>query len=243
MLRWTPRAYFFIVWNAGRGPLANPLVRRALTELVDRPRFLQLAFAGRAQPVTGPYALGTPSYDASVQPWPYDPTAARALLDEAGVKRLKLSFLVTAGSRTVEQLATLMKEDFARAGVELEVEAVDFAVQLERLRRHAFDASSLQWTLSLEQDNYTMFHSSQAERGQNYGAYRSARADALLERIRATADDGARHALDRELHRLLHDEQPYTFLSSPEVQTLLAARAHGLSPSVDGFDFAAAWVE
>jgi peptide/nickel transport system substrate-binding protein len=242
LLAWTMRTYFFVVWNTRRGPLADARVRRALTMLVDRARFIQVAFAGHARAVTGPYPPNTPSYDAALAPWRYDPDGARALLAEAGVKSLKLTFLTTAGSRTVEQLATLMKEDLARAGVELDVAQVDFAVQLERLRRHAFDASALQWTMSLEQDNFTMFHSTQADGGQNYGAWKNADADALLDEIRATPDDGARHALDRRLHALVHREQPYTFLAAPEVQTLEAPRVHSLRPSTDGFNFAEAWV-
>jgi peptide/nickel transport system substrate-binding protein len=243
MLEWKLRAYFFIVWNTQKKGLGDARVRRALTMLIDRARFNQVAFGGHAQLVTGPYAPGTPSYDATIAPWPYDPQAAKKLLAEAGVSSLKLTFLLTAGSRTVEQLATLMKEDFQQAGVQLEVAQVDFAVLLDRLRRHAFDATSLQWTMSLEQDNFNLFHSSQAERGQNYGAWKSADADALVAQIRATVDDEARHALDRQLHRLVHEQQPYTFLSIREVQTLLAPRVHGLLPSTDGFNFAQAWVD
>jgi len=136
-----------------------------------------------------------------------------------------------------------MKEDFARAGIDLELATVDFAVLLERLRSHSFDVSSLQWTMSLEQDNYNMFHGSQADKGQNYGAYKSAAADALLDQIRQTADDPARHALDRKLHALLHQEQPYTFIAAPEVQTMESPRVHDLRPSTDGFNLAQAWVE
>jgi peptide/nickel transport system substrate-binding protein len=88
-----------------------------------------------------------------------------------------------------------------------------------------------------------MFHSSQVKDGQNYGAYKSPAADALLEQIRATADDDARHALDRKLHRLLHEDQPYTFVSMREVQTLIQPRVHELYPSQDAFSFASAWVE
>jgi peptide/nickel transport system substrate-binding protein len=87
-----------------------------------------------------------------------------------------------------------------------------------------------------------MFHSSQADAGQNYGAWKSPEADALLEQIRATAADDARHALDRRFHALVHREQPYTFLSAPEVQTLEAPRVRGLRPSTDGFNFAEAWI-
>jgi peptide/nickel transport system substrate-binding protein len=87
-----------------------------------------------------------------------------------------------------------------------------------------------------------MFHHSQADGGQNYGAYHSEAADALLERIRATADDDARHALDRKLHRLLHEEQPYSFLGAPETETLAAPRVRGLRPSLDGWGLSDAWI-
>ena len=242
LLVWTPRAYFFVVWNTERGRLADARVRRALSMLIDRTRFNQVAFGGHARPITGPYLPGTPSYDPTVPAVPFDPAAARRLLDQAGVKTMKLTFLTTAGSRTVEQLATLMKEDFARAGVTLDVASVDFAVQLDRFRHHAFDASALQLIIALEQDNYTLFHSSQAAGGQNYGSWKSPAADALVERIRGTADDEARHALDRQLHRLVHDEQPFSFISMREVETVMQPRVHALVPSQDGFDFARAWV-
>jgi peptide/nickel transport system substrate-binding protein len=243
LLAWTPRAYFFVVWNAERGRLADRRVRRALTMLLDRPRFNQVAFGGHARPITGPFVPGTPSYDATITPYPFDPAAAKKLLDEAGVKTMKLTFLASAGSRTVEQLATLMKEDFAKAGITVEIATVDFAIQLDRLRHHAFDVSALQWTMLLEQDNYQLFHSTQTAGGQNYGSWKSPEADALLDQIRATADDDARHALDRKFHRLVHDEQPYSFISMREVETLMQSRVHALVPSQDGFTFARAWVD
>jgi peptide/nickel transport system substrate-binding protein len=243
MLVWTPKAYFFVVYNTRKGALGDARVRRALTLLTDRGQFIKNAFFGHARTITGPYPPGTPAYNEGVQPWPYDPKAARELLQAAGVKSLKLTFLLTAGSRTVEQLATLLKEDFARVGIELEVATVDFAVQLDRLRKHSFDVSALQWTMLLEQDNYPLFHSSQADVGQNYGGYKNAEADTLLEKIRQTADDGQRHQLEQALHKLLHEEQPYTFLASPEVQTMISPRVHQLRPSTDGFSFADAWMD
>jgi peptide/nickel transport system substrate-binding protein len=242
MLVWTPRAYYFVVWNTGRGRLADPRVRRALTLLIDRPRFNAIAFGGHVRDITGPYVPGTPSYDPTIAPWPYDPVAAKKLLAEAGVQSMKLTFLASAGSRTVDQLATLMKEDFAKAGITVEIATVDFAIVLDRLRNHNFDVSALQLIMALEQDNYTLFHSSQAQAGQNYAAWKSPAADALVEQIRATPDDPARHALDKKLHRLVHDEGPFSFLSMREVETVMQPRVHGLLPSQDGFSFARAWL-
>jgi len=239
ILAWTPRAYYYVVWNTQRPALAKPEVRRALGALIDRARFMAVAFGGRAQPITGPYVPGTPSYDRSIAAIAYDPVAAKAAL--AGIHDLKLTFLATAGSRSAEQLATQLQEDFGRAGVQLDIQTVDFATLLSRLRKHDFDVSALQWTMSLEQDNYNMFHSSEADHGQNYGAFSDPAVDRTLVQIRATTDDNARHALDRTLHRQIHEAQPYAFVCSPEAETLVRGRIHGFRPSVDGFSLASAW--
>lgn len=152
---------------------------------------------------------------------------------------LRLSFLLTAGSVTVAPLATRMQEDLRRAGVTLDVVPVEWAQLLDRLRRHAFDVSSLMWTdVAPLQDNAPFFRSSEAEGGQNYGAWSSAESDRLLAALAVTAPGPARAALDHQFHRLFADEQPYTILGSPEVESLVAGRVHGYAPDADGPGFA-----
>ena len=240
LLRHTPRAFFFLVWNTRRPALADPRARVALSKLVDLPRFVQVAFEGRARPHSGPFVATTSSYDARIQPWPYDPGAARAELAKLPDPPRKLTFLSTAGSPAVEQLATLFEEDLRKAGVELTIEKLDFARVLDRLRTHDFDVAALQLTLALEQDNWGLFHS-RAENEQNWAGLKDAEVDALLDRIRATEDAGARHALDRELHALLHARGPMTFLLAPEVDTALAPGLGGVRPSADGLGLARAF--
>ncbi|MEO6952605.1 MAG: ABC transporter substrate-binding protein [Polyangia bacterium] len=229
--RYTPRAFFFALWNTRRPELQSPQTRAQLGHLFDLPRFITSAFDGHARLHSGPYLEGTPSYDEHVAPWPYDPVAARAL----GGKLHKLTFLSTVGSPAVEQLATLLEEDLRRVGIELVIERLDFARLLERLRRHDFDVTALQLTLAPEQDNFGLLHSSAGDE-QNWAGYADADTDALLERIRATDDPDARHALDRELHRLLHQRGPMTFLVSPETETAVAPGFGGVRPSADGLD-------
>jgi peptide/nickel transport system substrate-binding protein len=253
---WLLPRYGFVVWNTARPGLADRRVRQALTLLTDRDRYLRVAYRGHARAVSGPYPLDSPSYDAAVEPWPYDPKRARALLDEAGVRDrdgdgvrevdgrpFRITFLLHAGSKVLEPLVTMMQEDFRRAGVLLEAAPVDWATLLDRLRHHAFDAASLQWVMLPVQDNYPLFHSSQADGGQNYGAFHSDEVDAVLGRLRALAPGAERAALDRQLHRLIHVEQPYTFLGCPEVESLLAARVHGYAPDAAGLGLPSLWVD
>ncbi len=235
LYRHTPRAFFFVLWNVARPALATPAVRAALGRLVDLPRLVEVAFAGRARPHSGPYVAGTPSYDPSIAPWPYEPAAAQAALAALPERPRTLSFLSTAGSIAVEQLATLMEEDLRRAGVALRIEKLDFAQVLERLRTHDFDVAALQLTLALEQDNHGLFHSS-ARGEQNWAGFADAEVDALLDRIRGTEDPAERHALDRRLHRALHERGPMSFLVAPEVDTAVAAGVGGVRPSSDGLD-------
>lgn len=234
------RSFFFVVWNSARPGLRSPAVRRALSSLIDWPRLVEIGFGGRAQPHSGPYLHGTPSYDASIEPWPYEPERARRDLRALPETPKKLTFLSTAGSTSVDQLATLMEEDLRRAGIELVVEKLDFAQLLARLHKHDFDVSALQLSLAREQDNFGLFHSS-AVQEQNWAGFSDPDVDALLEKIRGTESVDERHALDRSLHALLHERGPLTFLLCPEVESALAPGIAGVRPSVDGLDLARAY--
>lgn len=244
VFEWTPRAYYFVVYNLRSPLLADVRVRRAIDMLIDRQRFSQVAFGGRAPLATGPYVRGSSSYDTTIAPPSRDVERARALLTEAlGGKKVGLTFLATAGSRTVEQLATGIVQDLAPLGIDVAIENVDFATQLERLRRGDFLLSALQLTVAREQDNYNLFHSSQAAGGQNYAGLRDPEVDKLLDQARTTADPAARHALDRRLHKLLSEKLPFSFLVAAPVETLIGPRVRGLAPSNDGFDFRTATVD
>ncbi len=235
LYRHTPHLMFFVVWNTRRPQLALPQTRAALAQLIDLPRFVEVAFDGAARPQSGPFVLGTPSYDPSILPYAYEPTRAKLALAQIPSAPKQLHFLTTAGAPAVEQLATLLEEDLRRVGIELVIEKLDFARVLERLRTHDFDAAALQLTLAIEQDNYGLFHSSAANE-QNWAGYADAGVDALLDKIRRSDDAAVRHALDRELHRALHERGPMSFLLAPEVYTAVAPGVGGIRPSSDGLD-------
>ena len=107
----------------------------------------------------------------------------------------------------------------------------------------AFDVSALQWKMDLVQDNSKEFHSSQASGGQNYGSFKHPEADRLLDALRTVPIGDDRVRLDHAFHRLVHEEQPYTFLGNPEVDSLVAGRVHGYAPTAAGLGFASIWVD
>lgn len=243
-----PVQFYSVILNLRNPILADVRVRRALAMLIDRPLIADKIFCGRARLVSGPYWRGNPGYDPVVKPWPHDPKRAEALLAEAGWRdtdgdgvldrngqRLSFRYLRFAESAVQRRLLPVLQEALRKAGVEMRVETLSWTAALPRLKAHDFDATDLNWHYYFEQDLYQIYHSSQCQGGSNYGCYASPQADSLLERIRQTMDDPARHALERKLHKLLRDDLPGIYLFNVGDVTLVSRRFAGLEPSPEWF--------
>ena len=221
---YTP-GYSFIGWNMRRPYFKDRKVRRALTQLVDREAILRTLNFDLGQIVTGPFYVEGPDYNHDVQPYPYDPERATALLSEAGWsdhdgdgildkdgQQFSFEFLIPSGRRFAEQLATIIKEDYRKAGIQVEIRKLEWALFTQKLNDHSFDAVTLGWSFGFEQDPYQVWHSSQAERGSNFVGYRDEESDRWIDEARVIFDRDERAALYHKLHARIHELQPYTFL-------------------------------
>jgi peptide/nickel transport system substrate-binding protein len=122
---------------------------------------------------------------------------------------------MTYPSATViwEKVALFMKDAYARAGIVVEPDKVDWPVLVNRLNTSDFDAICLSWSGTPESDPYQIFHSSQTKnQGDNRTNYVSAECDAAIEKARTTVDRDERMKGWQAVHRILHEDQPYTFI-------------------------------
>lgn len=79
-----PRAYFLGMNQRLDTPLTDLRVRQAINYAIDVQQIVDVIFEGRGRPLA---TLMTPEqfgFDASIQPYGYNPERARALLEEAG---------------------------------------------------------------------------------------------------------------------------------------------------------------
>ncbi|MFG2911819.1 ABC transporter family substrate-binding protein [Kitasatospora sp. NPDC048298] len=147
--------------NAARGPLTDPLVRRALTRAVDRQRIADAALTPLGLPAAplGSHLLAGDQEgyrDNSGAAGPGDPGR---LLDEAGWKRpggggtrtkggkpLSLSMLVPAGSATAKRTADALTAGLADAGIAVQqVPAPADSFVGEHLAAGDYDLALLTW--------------------------------------------------------------------------------------------------
>ncbi len=226
-------SYSYIGWNL-RDPLfQDRRVRQAMTMLLNRQTILEKLLYGLGTVVSGPFYVNSPEYDKSIEPIPYDPERAAALLKEAGWEDhdgdgtldkdgvpFSFEFLLTASSKTGEQIATILQENLKRAGIRMSIRKLEWAVFLGRIQKHEFQATSLGWSMGWESDPFQVWHSSQADKGSNHVGFKNAEVDRLIEEGRKEFDAEKRRKLYHRMHEIVHEEQPYTFLFT--MQALVA---------------------
>lgn len=236
-LRYPSLGYSYIGWNLRKPMFADKRVRRALAMFLDREAFVENLWYGLGRVVSGNFFIDTPEYDKSIKPLPYDPGAAAMLLEEAGwadhdgdgiIDRdgvpFKFEFTYSSGSTTGEQVATILQEGLKQVGIEMTIRQLEWALFTQLLDDRAFDAVTLGWRLPVLADPYQVWHSSQAEKGSNFVGFVNEEADKIIEDARSEFDRGKRAAMYRRFHRILHDEQPYTFLFSRDSLVALNKR-------------------
>ncbi|MBE7559147.1 hypothetical protein HS125_09440 [bacterium] len=124
-----------------------------------------------------------------------------------------------------------------KVGVVCRARSVEGALKLEWLRDKKWDAGGGGWVVGMESDPYTFFHSSQGADGFNFGGYASPRADRMMEAARQELDKEQRTRLFRQLHRILWEEQPYTFLIGHNWRWVLNKRVKNVRLYDLGLDF------
>lgn len=215
--------------------LTNPLfqdrnVRVALSHLVDRKRIIRDVYYDLVRPVSGPFFVDSRANDPSIEPYEFDVEKAKKMLADAGWKDTDgdgvldkdgkpfVFTVIYANSSTTDQkLLPILKEDFARAGVKLEILSLEWSVMLERIDKRQFDAVRLAWRMSVSNDPYQLWHSDnlKIEASSNFISFANPEADRLIMEIRTCFDLDKRTELYHRFHRLIHEEEPYLFLVSP----------------------------
>lgn len=176
--------FSYLGFNLQDSLLKNPQVRRAVTLAVDRAAIIRHALVGGTRPAT---VILPPEHwagNAALQPYPYDPARARALLQQAGVPLpLKLVYKTSTDAQRV-RLATIMQAQMKPAGIDLEIRSLDWGTFFDEVKHGQFQLYGLTWVGIKTPEIYRLaFHSdSVPPRGANRGRLLDEELDALIDR-------------------------------------------------------------
>jgi peptide/nickel transport system substrate-binding protein len=221
-------SYSFFGYNVRNPLLADKRVRRAFTYAVNRQEMLDSFFNGQGTIISGPFAPGSWAYNLDVQPVPFDPEKAKALLQEAGFsrgadgfmqkdgKRLALSLKVPIEkeSEAVKRVVLAFKNYLKNVGADIKIEFKEWQAWKEDVFfEHDFDVIFAMWVFDDSADISSLFHSGEiGEWKNNFGGYSNPEVDGLINESKLTLDHEKRRTINRKLHAILAEESPYTFL-------------------------------
>ncbi|MEM7737745.1 MAG: ABC transporter substrate-binding protein [Deinococcota bacterium] len=119
--------------NNSREPLSNPLVRQAITHAIDKNVIVEGAMFGFGT-VIGSHATPTEPYFVDVEPYPYDPERARALLAEAGYPDgFNITFELPEPYNIERRSGQVIAQQLAEVGITADVSVVEWGTWIQRI--------------------------------------------------------------------------------------------------------------
>ncbi len=230
---------WFLILNAKEGPFSNKLVRQAANYAINKKAIVEDVLEGTAAIAAGP----TPpafawAYNEELEPYPYDPDKARALLDEAGVSDAKLTFYVTqGGSGMLDPVAmgTAIQADLAAVGFDVEIQTFEWNTFLGEVNpglEGKADMAEMAWMTNDPDTLPYLALRTEAwpeKGGFNSGYYSNPKVDELLEAARSSVDQSERAMLYREMQEIVQDDAPWVFVANWKQNAVTSNRVKNFS--------------
>jgi peptide/nickel transport system substrate-binding protein len=202
-------------------------VRQALLYALDREALIAQVLGGQGLVADSPILPTTWAYDASVRQYGYDPERAIGLLDASGWMDsdgdlirdrdgVELAFtLLTNDDATEVQMAEEIARQWRVVGVDVTIRSVSSESAVYFVRNRNFDSALVAIELTGDPDPYPLWHSTQAEDGQNFAGFANAEADAVMEEARLTIDTERRLELYYRFQQIFAEEVPSLLVYYP----------------------------
>jgi len=241
--------WWFMALNHANPALADPLVREALDLAIPRGQLVEKFGGDSARPTSGPFLPGSAWAPGDVEPTPENRDRVIVLMQQAGYSR-EGGRWVKGGEGFTLRLGVQsdIADDFSDVvyGFQDAWESVGFRVRVKNIRpsdwrakvesgqaAENWDVILGRWNLDREEGVLELFSSSSAEGRQvNLFKYKSKEVDGIVSDFYQESSGPAREALMQKLHRRLHEDRPYLFLWTLQVQSIYRRdRLAGFRPS------------
>lgn len=208
-------------------------VRRAMAHLTPVDEILKIFNKGLGYRMTSCVYKNKKEYNKSLTPIELNLEKAKSLLADAGWKdsnndgildkrvdgkridfRFQLNY--TRDVPGQKEICLLIKDYMIKAGIEMQLNGLDFVSFYNQCYNHDFDAYMGAWLGSSGFEDYTQLFSTAAwiNHGENFVGFGTVDTDSLLYRINTSINDSTYIANMNKFQEMVYQEQPYIFLTS-----------------------------
>jgi peptide/nickel transport system substrate-binding protein len=216
------RSYTYLAWNTQDPLFEDNRVRQALTLATNREEIVEALVYGQGQVGSQPLISTIWAHDPSIEPYPFDPDSAIALLEAAGwvdtngdgireKEGRTLSFRVkTNNDNTLRvDIATVLQQQLRAVGADVRPEPLEFNTFIEQLLAKDFQAAVGGWSVGIKPDMAPTFGQGELF---NFVSADDPTLEQLIRQSEVTRDmDEMKNILSRA-QRIVVDEAYYTFL-------------------------------
>lgn len=235
-------SYTYLGFNLKHKPFDDIRVRKAINYAIDKQEIIDGVYLGLGINIASPYKPGTRWSNPDLQPYSYDPNKAKTFLKEAGFidsdgdgildrDGKPFSFeIITNQNKEREKSAVLIQRRLKDIGIDVQIRAIEWASFISRfIKTGDFDAVVLGWSLGLDPDQFSIWHSSQNQPGQfNFIGYNNPQIDQLLEQGRLEMDIDKRTKIYHEFAKVLLEDSPIIYLSAGYGLSAIHKRVKGI---------------
>ena len=219
---------FFL--NCTKAPFDDVRVRQAIAWSIDRQQIVDVAFFGQADVATEPIYSGNPLF-SGVNVWEGGPDydKAKALLEEAGVPGLK--FILDGQPQVPTQVKTaqVLQQQFAKAGIEMEIQNVDSATWFDRFATKVYDATISYWSATIDPAQFIVPLLTSTSPWAFTG-YASADMDALITTFAQEVDPEKRKEAYKAVIQKYQEDAPLIPIDNQLQQYWVRANVYGMTP-------------
>jgi len=235
--------YTYLGFNLASPLFSDKRVRQALAYATNKDQLVSLVLKGFGRSAHAPSSPVSWAYSDNVPKFPYNTKKALDLMKVAGWetgkdgwlykndKRFEFTLITNQGNKEREKAAIILQQQYKKIGVKMNIRIMEWSALLKVVNAPTdpkdFDAVIMGWSLGIDPDAYTIWHSSEYPRGFNFVKYNNPVADLLLERGRITMDRAERKKIYGKLWETIAEDQPYIFLWYPK-------SIHGIRDRVGG---------
>lgn len=222
-------AYPIIAMNAANAPFDDTKVRQALRMSVDRERIVSNAFGGYASVANDFIGKNTSCAPPSVPQRTQDIEGAKKLIAEAGAEGASVELVTDGAFPGMMEMAQLIADDAAKAGLNISVRKLDVATFLDRWLEWPFFIS---FTSSpYETTAKAHFLPGGSENGT---AFDDAEYTALAEQLYQTTDADAQCKLIEQMQTIEYERGGYLIPVYGQQITVHRSNVKGLEPDLYG---------
>lgn len=216
------RSYNFIAWNTLDPLFQDKRVRQALTLGSDRQAIVDALLYGQGQVGTQPLISTIWAHDPTIEPWPFDPDSAKALLEAAGWvdtdgdgirekdgRPLSFTMKTNVDNRLRVDIATVLQQQYKAVGVDVQPVTLEFNTFIEQLMAKDFQSAVLGWSVGIKAELAPTFGEGELF---NFVSADDPELQRLMAEAELTRDMEAAKALWSRAQRIIVDESYYTFL-------------------------------